>query len=69
MISHDPDFPVTEGDALLFAVALPEDDERPDILSQLGFGPATGVDVALNHEGMLAHGLQLQEEYDEYDCY
>lgn len=69
MISHDPDFPVWLEDALAHADPLLPDDERPDILSQLGFGPATGVDVALNHEGMLAHGLQLQEEYDEYDCY
>lgn len=69
MISRDNEFPVGIEDALLLADPLPDDNERPDILSQLGFGPATGVDVAMTNPGMLAQGLQMQEEYDDYDCY
>lgn len=38
--------------------------DEPDLIAMMGFGPATGVDVAMQHEGMLALGLQMQEGWD-----
>lgn len=39
--------------------------DEPDLIAMMGFGPATGVDVAMQHEGMLALGLHMQEEYQD----
>lgn len=64
MIHRDPDFPVPATDALYDAVSL-DTEQEPDVLASMGFGPDTGTDVALRHEGMIAYGLQLQEEYDQ----
>lgn len=53
-------------DALYYADPLPEEPcpESESIMARLGFGPTTGVDSAMNHEGMLAIGLAMQEESD-----
>jgi hypothetical protein len=58
---HDDDF-ISEDDALAYADSIHED--VPDLIAGLGFGPATGVDVAMQHDGMLAVGLAMQEEFD-----
>lgn len=53
-------------DAMAYADPLPDEDE-PDVEAMLGFNCTTGTDVALRHEGMLALGLQLQEDYGYAD--
>lgn len=53
-------------DALDYAVQLDDVDEpdHHDIEASLGFNCTTGLDAVFRNEGMLAVGLQLQEEYD-----
>lgn len=55
-------------DALRYADPLPEEGSD-DVLAHLGFNAGTGTDVALRHEGMLAYGLQLQEDYENGESY
>ncbi|MFM5883554.1 hypothetical protein [Methanobrevibacter gottschalkii] len=52
-------------DALDYAVPFdaPELNHR-DIEDSLGFNCTTGCDAAIRNAGMLAVGLQLQDEYD-----
>lgn len=55
-------------DALDYADPL-EDDvvyESDELAARCGFGCTTGVDSVMNHQGMLAIGLAMQEEFD--DC-
>lgn len=55
-------------DALDHSVSIHDLEQgSPDILASLGFGPATGCDVAMNHTGMLAAGLQMELEFNNYD--
>jgi len=61
---RDNEFPIPSEDALYHAESMPEDNDV-DVLASMGFGPDTGTDVALRHEGMLAYGLQLQEDYEQ----
>lgn len=58
---HGPD----ESDALAHADSLDEGEylESEDLMLRCGFGCTTGVDSAMNHEGMLAIGLAMQEEF------
>lgn len=53
-------------DALDYADPLddPELNHR-DIEDSLGFNCTTGCDAAMRNAGMLAVGLQLQEEYND----
>lgn len=55
-------------DALDYADPLDEELglDSDNLALRCGFGCTTGVDSAMNHEGMLAIGLALQEEYN--DC-
>lgn len=52
-------------DALDYADPLDEEPslESEEIAARCGFGCTTGVDSAMNHDGMLAIGLALQEEW------
>lgn len=58
----------TENDALLFAVPLEEEqgNDSEDLAARCGFGCTTGVDSVMHHDGMLAIGLAMQEEFNEY---
>jgi len=53
-------------DALDYADPLDDEpcSESDNLMSKCGFGCTTGVDTVMNHEGMLAIGLAMQEEYD-----
>lgn len=55
-------------DALDYADSLDDEhgSDSDNLALRCGFGCTTGVDSAMNHEGMLAIGLALQEEYDDY---
>jgi hypothetical protein len=48
--------------------ADPFEDEQcfdsDELAARCGFGCTTGVDSVMNHEGMLAIGLAMQEEHD-----
>lgn len=58
---------VESTDALDYADPLDEGEylESDELAARCGFGCTTGVDSAINHEGMLAIGLALQEEWHE----
>ena len=53
-------------DALDYADPLEEGEylESDELAARCGFGCTTGVDSVMTHEGMLAIGLAMQEEYD-----
>lgn len=52
-------------DALDYADPIEDGEflESDEIMLRCGFGCTTGVDSAMNHEGMLAVGLAMQEEF------
>lgn len=52
-------------DALDYAESFDEPElNHRDIEDSLGFNCTTGCDAVMRNAGMLAVGLQLQEEYD-----
>lgn len=63
MLEYDSEFT----DALDYADSLDDEPglESDNLALRCGFGCTTGVDSAMNHEGMLAIGLAMQEEFNE----